>query len=180
MWCGSCECIVYSCVDNLHDHSGARGGAGFFRNMFEMLLDGLFREFHFVGDFLIGPTFQEMLNDRCFAYGQVKPLRRLDDNLVLPRTDDPGLVHHDEDSCSRVGLINQGRAAQEHGALERVHDASELNLLPVLRVRPDFEGLLDLMDETHNGLREHPVCCFSVLGANDLLAQFPCPPIFIE
>ena len=166
-------------MDNRHDDSGARGGARFFSNVFEMLLDGLFCQSHFVGDFLIGPAFQEMLHDRCFACGQVKRLLRLDEDILLPRAD-PNLAEHDEDSLFRVGLINQGRAAQEHGAVERVHDASELNLLPVLRIGSDCEGLPDLIDETRDGGREHPVCRFPVLAANDLLAQFPCPPILIE
>src|SRR4029077_2425295 len=120
------------------------------------------------GDFLIGPTFQEMSNDGGFACGQVKRPRRLDDDIVLPSTD-PDLADHDEDSYLRVGLINQGRAAQEHRAVERVHDASELNLLPVLRIGSDCEDLLDLIDETRDGWRKHPLCRFPVLGANFLL-----------
>jgi len=107
-----------------------------------------------------------MLHNQCFAGGQVKLLLRLDDDPVLPRTV-PRLVHHDEDSCVRVGLINQSRAAQEHGTVASVYDASELILLPVLRIRPDFEGLPDLIDETRDGWREHPVCRFSVLAEND-------------
>ena len=168
-----------SCVDHLHDDSNARGGAHFFRNVFEMLFDGLFRESHFVGDFLVGPAFQEMFHDRGFACGQVKVLLRLDDGNLLP-CGDPELVHHDEDSCFRVGLINQGRAAHEHGAVERVHDATELNLFPVLRIGSEFEELLDLFDETGDGWWEHPVCRFSILTSNDLPAQFPGPPILIE
>ena len=171
--------MAQSGVDDLHDDPGARGGARFFRNVFEMHLDCLFCQSHFVGDFLIGPAFQEMLDDSCFACGQLKPLLRLEVDLVLPRAD-PDLVHYDEDSVSRVCLINQGRPAKEDGAVDSVHDASELNLLPVLRIGSDFEDLTDLIDETRDGWREHPVCRFPALASNDLLTQFPCPPIHIE
>ena len=62
------------------------------------------------GDFLIGPTLQEMLHDRGFTCGQAKPFLRLDDSGVHPRTD-PDLIHHDEDSFFRVGRIYEGRTA---------------------------------------------------------------------
>lgn len=64
--------------------------------------------------------------------------------------------------------------------MQSVHDVSELNLLAVLRIGSDFEGPLDFIGETRDGWREHPVCHFPVLALNDLLAQFPRPPIFIE
>src|SRR5215831_10716617 len=120
-----------------------------------------------------------MLHDRCFASGQLKLLRCPDDGIVLPRAD-PDFAYHDEDSCFRGDLINQGRAEKEQGATESVHDPSELNLLPVLRSGSDCEGILDLIDETRDSGREHPVCRFPVLAANELLAQFPCPTILIE
>lgn len=120
-----------------------------------------------------------MLHDRGFACGQVKLFLRLDDNLVLPCVD-PDFTYHDEDSFLRSGLLNKGRAAKEYGAMESAHDVSELNLLAVLRIGSDFEGLLDCIGKTRDGWREHPVCRFPVLALNDLLAQFPRPPILIE
>ena len=92
----------------------------------------------------------------------------------------PDFTYHDEDSFLRIGLINKGRTAKEYGAVESVHDLSELGLLAVLRIGSDFEGFLDFIDETRDGWREHPVCRFPVLASNDLLAQFPHPPILIE
>ena len=97
--------MTYPYVNNLHGDFGARAGTCFFSNVFEMLLDSLFCQSHFVGDFLIGPAFQEMLKDHCFACGQVKRLFCLDNDGVLPRAD-PDLAEHDDDSCLRSGLIN--------------------------------------------------------------------------
>ena len=166
-------------MDNFHGDSGTRTGFHLVRNVFEMVLDGVLCYSHFVGDFFIGPAVQEMLNDCCFACGQAKLLLCLNDGMVLPPAD-PDLTYHNEDSCLRVGLINQSHTTKEHGAVESVHEASELNLLPVRRIGPDFQKLLDLIDEICDSWREPPICRFSVLGANDILAQFPCPPILIE
>ena len=67
----------------------------FSKNVFEVLLDCLLRESHFVGDFLIGPAFQELLHHRGFACGQVELLLRLGEDRVLPRAN-PDLAEHDE------------------------------------------------------------------------------------
>ena len=171
--------MAQSGVDDLHEDSSACGGPRLFRNVFEKLLDGLFCQSHFIRDFPVGPAFQEMLDDRGFSWGQLKPLLRLEDDLVLP-LGDPGLVHHDEDAVSHLGLIHQGRAAQEDGAVGCVHQASKLNLLPVLLLGPDCEELPDVIDETRDGWREYPVCRFPILALNDVLTQFPCPSILIE
>jgi len=171
--------MAQSGVDDLHEDPGACGGARLLRNVFEMLLDGLFCQSNFLSNFLIGSALQEMLDDGGFACGQLKPLLRLEDDLVLP-LDDSGLVHHDDDSVSHVGLIHQGRAANEDGAVGGVHRASELHLLPVLLIGPDFEDLPDLIDKTRDGWWEHPVRRFPILALNDLLTQVPYPSILIE
>ncbi len=153
-------------MDNLHDDSSARGGARFFRNVLEMLFDRLFCRSHFVGYFLIGPAFQEMLNDHCFECGQIKSLLRLGDGLilVLPHAN-ADFTYHNEDSFFRVNPINQGRAAQYYGTVGSVHDASELNLLPVLRIGSSLEDFPHLIGETSNSRGEHLVCGFSILAS---------------
>jgi hypothetical protein len=166
-------------LEELYDYPRACGGARLFGNVFEMLLDGLFCQSHFLSDLLISPAFQEMLDNRGFACGQLKPLLRLENDFVVPHAD-PDFVHHDEDSISYVSLIHQGRAAQENGATARGHYASELKLLPVLLIGPDCEELPDLINEARDGWREYPICCFPVLALNDLLTQFPCPSILIQ
>ena len=166
-------------LEELYDYPRACGGACLFGNVFEMLLDGLFCQSHFLSDLLISPAFQEMLDNRGFACGQLKPLPRLEDDFVVPHAD-PDFVHHDEDSISYVSLIHQGRAAKENGAVARGYYASELNLLPVLLIGADSEDLPDLLDETCDGWWEHPICRFAFLASNNLLAEFPCPSILIE
>ena len=166
-------------VDDLHDDPCARGGPGFFQNVLEIFLDGLYGQSHLVGDFLVGPALHEMADDSCFASGQAKLLLRLADDIVLPCAD-PGLVHHNEDALFPVAQINQALAAEEHGAMERLHGVRDLKLLPVLRVGLDLEDLPNLIGETGDGWREHAVCRFPALVSDDLLAQFPCPPILIE
>src|SRR5437016_6173984 len=144
-----------------------------------MLLDGLFCQSHFVGDFLVGPALQEMLDDDYFASRQIKLLLRLGDDLVLPRAN-PDLVYHDEDSCFPFVWSSQAHSVNKHGALEGVHDAPELKLFPVLRLPWGLKDIPNFIGEADDGWREHPVCRFSTLGSNDLFAQFPCPLILIE
>lgn len=45
--------MAQSGVNDLHEDLGACGGARLFRNVFEMLLDGLFCQSHFLSNFPI-------------------------------------------------------------------------------------------------------------------------------
>jgi hypothetical protein len=135
-------------VENLRDNSGACGGAGVFENVFKMLLDRLFCQLHFAGDLLIGPAFQEMLPHSCFACSQVKSLLRLSDGLILGlQCANLHFAYHDEDSFFCLGSINQGRPAKNYGAMDSVHEAPELNLLPILRIGMSMKDFLNLVGE---------------------------------
>src|SRR5207249_4767155 len=80
----------------------------------------------------------EMTDNHGFARGQAKLLLCLDEDRVLPRAE-PDLVQHQEDALLPVARVNQRRATQEHRAMQRVHEAPQLKLLPVLRIGAEGE-----------------------------------------